>query len=129
MGIYVCHGHIQGEFPDFALWCKIQWEDSRAGTKVDTTWASKSNNGRSARQILDTQIMEGYKTGNKCFGYKKFRATNLQQQKLGRAFQGDWIWLPRTCYIQEESKTESKAYVLLYSCSLTRVKYLTLYTT
>ena len=60
--IYIFHDCIQGEISSFvapdAKFSEKMLEQVHKRTLHKTEWERKSNNGRSARQILDTQTKE-----------------------------------------------------------------------
>ena len=102
-----------------------------------TPWWSQSNNGKCQREILDTPPSEVDKVGREKLqwlqtlssrSFHKSTTSTIAKGKNGRqhAFSCDWCGFRWTGLYCNKRKDERKAYVVLYSCSLTRGVFLEL---
>ena len=139
-GVLVCHGRIQGSFPVYLPDChpfttklveQAHMRTLHGGVGMtmahirEKYWIPRLR--RLARKVI-----------KKCYGCRRFQAKALKQPVPGlhprdrtegnRPFQTIGVDFAGPLRYRKTNKTEGKAYIVLYACSLTRGIYIELLT-
>ena len=137
-GVQECWGRVQGHYPIYLPDGQRYMEKLVAQAHLATLhWGSWEYNGESGRVLLGATAEEINQKDCEVLpwmsavqGAGLYLSTTRESSKGSHrgpnTLPSDWSGLCRTFEVPEKPKTEGKAYILLYACSLTRAVYVDL---
>ena len=129
--------NVGAEFRATTRWTTVHGEVGGTGPPCNTARGSWEYNGESGRVLLGATAEEINQKDCEVLpwmsvvqGAGLYLSTTRESSKGSHrgpnTLPSDWSGLCRTFEVPEKPKTEGKAYILLYACSLTRAVYVDL---